>query len=94
MALYNINSDVGNEAANEMINNAKAINSAKETIQYALNEIKEAWEQDSPDASTYTNAIEKNISDLAMLVENSNEFASAIICYCNATKQISNRSVS
>ena len=87
------NTDVVKKDANTLASNAVKLDSVKHSIEYALNESKQSWEQSQADASQFTQELEKDIQYLEQIITCNKEFAAAIENYMIATNQTSTKTI-
>ena len=70
------------------------IDSARESIESILNEVKEYWEQTQQDAQTFSTGLEKNIESLKSITECNKEFSIAVENYAEKQQTTSQKTVS
>lgn len=70
------------------------IDSARESIEHILNEVKEYWEQTQQDAQTFSTGLEKNVESLKSITECNKEFSVAVRNYAEKQESTSQQSVS
>lgn len=93
MAIYNIkNPAQAQEDSEKIINASQRLSESAASLSYALNEIKSYWEQESPDAASYSNSLQNDIDNLTKLVEGEKQFGQAILNYSIILSKISNKS--
>lgn len=80
-------------AAEQISNNTVQLESARQSIEHALNETRQSWEQSQADAQTFTKALDENVQYLGEIIGCNKDFAIAIENYMTATEQTSSQTL-
>ena len=65
------------------------LESARDSVEYILNEVKEFWSQTQQDAQTFSEGLTQNLESLKTMSECNKEFAQAITNYAESTNTTS-----
>ena len=90
--LINNTSAVRTQAERLAANSIK-LESVKHSIEYALNESRQSWEQSQADATKFTTELDKDIEYLENIIACNQEFAEAIENYMKATETTGSKTI-
>lgn len=94
MALIQINDTALVKAkAEELASNSVQVESARQSIEHILMEVKEYWAQTQQDAQTFTTGLEQNVKFIETVIGCNKDFSTAIINYMNVTEKVANTGV-
>ena len=80
-------------SSEELAENANEIKSLAQSISYALNEVRSAWEQSQEDAKSYSDGLQKGAEYLELIESCNRDFANAIQNYMEATEKTGSQTV-
>lgn len=69
------------------------LDSARESIDYILNELNQYWAETQQDAQTFAEGLKKNVERIQTMVECNKEFATAITNYAEAQQKTSTSAI-
>ncbi len=79
--------------AEQLAANSIKLESVKHSIEYALNESRQSWEQSQADATKFTTELDKDIEYLENIIACNQEFAEAIENYMKATETTGSKTI-
>lgn len=79
--------------AEQLAANSIKLESVKHSIEYALNESRQSWEQSQADATKFTTELDKDIEYLENIIACNKEFAEAIENYMKATETTGSKTI-